>query len=153
MVKIGTILIQLILTFMIKRIIFHLITTALISLSITACNSIAPTKTITNKNYQTLCKPLTLKKNQQLIVALPSSAHSGYKWQLENNAAAILQLEKNRTKKDETPENHLHRQETIWNFKAINNGTETLSFIYQLDWDTNIEDNQRIQCEINVNDN
>lgn len=153
MVKISATLIWLILTFMIKRIVFRLITTTLISLSISACTSTSPMTTITNKNYQTLCNPLTLKKNQELVVVLPSSAFSGYKWQIENNAAAILQLEKNRTKKDEDPENHLHRQETIWKFKAINDGTETLSFIYQLDWDTNIENNQRIQCEVKVNNN
>ncbi|UYZ84163.1 protease inhibitor I42 family protein [Entomomonas sp. E2T0] len=138
---------------MIKKIIFRLITITLISLSITACVSTSPAKTINNKNYQTLCNPLILHKNQELIVALPSSAHSGYKWQLENDATAILQLNKNHTQKDDHPENHLHRQETIWKFKAIKSGTGTLSFIYRLDWDTNIEDNQHIQCEINVNDN
>ncbi|MFD1261120.1 protease inhibitor I42 family protein [Entomomonas asaccharolytica] len=138
---------------MIKRIIFRLITTALLTFSLGACTTISTTKTITNKNYQSLCNPLTLKKNQEFNVVLPSSAYSGYKWQLENNAATILQLEKSHIINDENPENRLHRQETIWKFKAIDAGTETLSFIYQLDWDSNIEDNQRIQCEIKVNNN
>lgn len=106
--------------------------------------------TLTNDNYQTLCTPLLLNNNQELLVTLPSSRITGYKWQLENDGSPVLALQKTKTQRDETPENRLHRQETLWKFKAVQAGKTTLSFIYQLEWDTNIADAQRVQCEIEV---
>jgi len=109
--------------------------------------------TLTNDNYQTLCNPLILKKQQELLVRLPSSNITGYKWQLENNASPILLLKTHKIQKDETPENRLHREETLWKFTAVQTGNASLSFIYQLEWDTNIADDQRVECNIKVIEN
>lgn len=137
---------------MINKLLFHFAAILFIAFSITGCSTTnTPIQTITDKNYQALCNPLNLKVNQTFLVVLPSSSSTGYQWQIENDASSILQLTKNGTKKDENPNNHLHQQETVWRFQAINPGRANLSFIYQLEWDANIEDRQRVQCEIIVN--
>lgn len=126
----------------------------LTSILLTGCTSnlLKQPVTITNDNYQTLCTPLVLHKQQKLIITLPSSNMTGYKWQLEKNGAPLLLLQKNKIQQDETPESNLHHQETLWKFKAIQVGKTTLSFIYLLEWDVNIANAQRVQCEIEVID-
>lgn len=137
---------------MINKLLLGVATTLFVVISVTACSTNnTPTQTITEKNYQALCDPLNLKVNQEFLVVLPSSFTTGYQWQIEEEASSILQLTKNRIKKDKDPDNHLHQLENIWRFKAVKPGRANLTFIYHLAWDANIEDRQRVQCDIIVN--
>lgn len=126
----------------------------LVSLTLVGCSSplLKQSVTLTNENYETLCSPLVLYKHQKLVVTLPSSNITGYKWQLEKTGAPLLLLQKNKIQQDSTPENKLHHQETLWKFEALQAGKTTLSFIYQLDWDVNIANAQRVQCNIEIVD-
>lgn len=134
-----------------ETVLFRFIITNLLCCLLMACaHGLPPEKTITEENYQILCNPLVLKKHQQIIVRLSTSTISGYKWSLESDASPILALQKNKIKKDDTPKNPLHRHETIWKFTAVSSGESTLSFIYRLDWDNDINNAQRIQCNIVV---
>lgn len=87
-----------------------------------------------------------------MIIKLPSSQFSGYKWQLADEENNILQLLKNDTQLDETPESMIHKEETVWEYKAIKPGRTTLTFTYQLAWDTDIQNSQRVKCPVTVSD-
>ncbi len=127
----------------------NLLSPIFICLLLSACTTKSPV-VITNNNFQTLCSPLSLKKDQTLVVKLPSSQFSGYKWELEKEEQNILQLLKNDTQRDEDSKSRIHREETVWEYKAIKPGKTTLAFTYQLAWDTDIQKSQRVECPVTV---
>ncbi|AZS51946.1 hypothetical protein DM558_14735 [Entomomonas moraniae] len=127
----------------------NLLTPLLICLLLSACVTKSPV-VVTNNNFQTLCSPLSLKKDETLVVKLPSSQFSGYKWKLEKEEENILQLLKNDTQHDEDSKSRIHREETVWEYKAIKPGKTTLAFTYQLAWDTDVQKSQRVECPVTV---
>lgn len=135
---------------MYKRL-FQLLTITLLISSITACvHSSLPAKIITAENSKTLCTPLTLQKDQTVIIKLPSNSFTGYKWQIENDGSPILHFQKAKIDRDETLENYLHNDQTVWTFIAKKLGKTTISMNYQLAWETETTDQQHFQCEIFV---
>lgn len=127
----------------------NLLSPIFICFLLSACTTKSPV-VITSNNFQTLCSPLSLKKDQTLVVKLPSSRFSGYKWELEKEEQNILQLLKNDTQRDEDSKSRIHREETVWEYKAIKPGKTTLAFTYQLAWDTDIQKSQRVECPVTV---
>lgn len=120
-----------------------------VSLLLSACATKSPV-VVTNDNFKTLCSPLSLSNGETLVVKLPTSRFSGYKWQLENEDNGILQLLKNNIQRDEDAKSRLHREETVWEYKAIKPGKTVLSFTYQLAWDTAVQNSQRVECPVTV---
>lgn len=114
---------------------------------LTGCTSKEiPTTYITNT---TDCNALSLKTGQTVVVTLPESKASGYRWKLKDNASPILQLIEHETKRVRGSR-HV-KNEAIWKFQVVQAGKSSLALDYQLEWDTEISNNQHFSCVIVAN--
>ena len=78
-------------------------------------------------------KELDLKKNQVLIVRLPSNPTTGFGWTMADSTEKVLQLQGEPDYvPDSTAPNNLGSGGTeIWRFRAIREGEQSLPFVYR----------------------
>ena len=96
--------------------------------------------------------PLTLKTGQILLLSLPSSPTTGYRWQIQNPAQSIL-----RSLGPEVYHNPEDRNmvgsagESVWRYQATTTGSGRLTMVYQQPWAPEVAPEQTFDCAITVN--
>ena len=95
--------------------------------------------------------PLTLNKGQQLILSLPSNPTTGFRWEVRDNAASVLQ--------SLGPEVYSNPEDaglvgaggiSTWRFTAREPGEGRLLLTYQQPWEPNVPPAETFECELRV---
>jgi len=95
--------------------------------------------------------PLTLNKGQQLILSLPSNPTTGFRWEVREAAANVLQ--------SLGPEVYSNPEEaglvgaggiSTWRFTAREPGEGRLLLTYQQPWEPNVPPAETFECELRV---
>ena len=95
--------------------------------------------------------PLPLKTGQTLLLSLPSSPTTGYRWQIQNPAQPIL-----RSLGPEVYSNAADRNlvgsagQSIWRYQAAAPGNGHLIMIYQQPWAPEVAPEKTFDCAISV---
>jgi predicted secreted protein len=109
-------------------------------LLVSACSSIgrggaAPAVTITPENAG---RTVELKKDQELLVRLPSNSANGYRWLLAAAPSDVLELEGLPAFEHEPAVSRSVATAgvEIWRFTTPHTGRQVLLFDYRVPWDT-----------------
>lgn len=122
---------------------------ALLSLSLLAACAQQPRNIVTLED-QSDC-PLPLKTGQILLLSLPSSPTTGYRWQIQNPAQSVL-----RSLGPEVYSNAEDRNlvgsagQSIWRYQATTAGSGHLIMIYQQPWAPEVAPEKTFDCAISV---
>ena len=122
---------------------------ALLSLSLLAACAQQPRNIVTLED-QSDC-PLSLKTGQVLLLSLPSSPTTGYRWQIQNPAQSVL-----RSLGPEVYSNAEDRNlvgsagQSIWRYQATTAGSGHLIMIYQQPWAPEVAPEKTFDCAISV---
>lgn len=122
---------------------------ALLSLSLLCACAQQPRNIVTLED-QSDC-PLPLKTGQILLLSLPSSPTTGYRWQIQNPAQSIL-----RSLGPEVYSNAEDRNlvgsagQSIWRYQAATPGSDHLIMIYQQPWAPEVAPAKTFDCAITV---
>lgn len=123
---------------------------ALLSLSLlTACAQ--QPKHIVTLEDQSDC-PLPLKTGQTLILSLPSSPTTGYRWQIQDAAPSILRSLGPEVYSNSDDRNTVGSAgQSVWRYQAATTGTGRLLMVYQQPWAPEAPPEQTFDCSITVN--
>jgi inhibitor of cysteine peptidase len=122
---------------------------AVLSLSLLAACAQQPKHLVTLEE-QDDC-PLKLHAGQVLMLSLPSSPTTGYRWQIQNAAQPVL-----RSLGPEVYSNSEDRNtvgsagQSVWRYQAKTAGTGQLLMVYQQPWAQEIAPEQTFDCAITV---
>lgn len=106
---------------------------------------------IVSVEKQSQC-PLKLKTGQTLILTLPSTPTTGYRWKVQTPTPGVL--------RSLGPEVYSNPEEvglvgsagqSVWRYQAANAGDGRLSMIYQQPWAPEVAPVQIFDCAITVN--
>ncbi|MGE8294624.1 MAG: protease inhibitor I42 family protein [Pseudomonas sp.] len=95
--------------------------------------------------------PLTLNRGQQLILSLPSNPTTGFRWEIRDDAAKVLQ--------SLGPEVYSNPEDaglvgaggiSTWRFTAREPGEGRLLLTYQQPWEPNVPPAETFECELRV---
>lgn len=95
--------------------------------------------------------PLTLNRGQQLILSLPSNPTTGFRWEVRDDAAKVLQ--------SLGPEVYSNPEDaglvgaggiSTWRFTAREPGEGRLLLTYQQPWEPNVPPAETFECELRV---
>lgn len=116
-------------------------------LSLGACATTSPTSVTLTHDRK--C-PLTLERDQTLIVSLPSNPTTGFRWTLEQSVGEVLQ--NLGPEVFSTPDNNPIGGDGVstWRFRAAATGGDRLRLTYQQPWDLQAEPAGVFDCQITV---
>jgi inhibitor of cysteine peptidase len=121
-----------------------------LSLALLAACAQQPRQIVTVEK-QSEC-PLKLKAGQTVLLTLPSTPETGYRWTVQNPAPGVL--------RSLGPEVYSNPEDaglvgsagqSVWRYQAANAGTGRLLMIYQQPWAPEVAPMQTFDCSITVN--
>jgi inhibitor of cysteine peptidase len=123
---------------------------ALFSLSLLAACAQQPKHIVTLED-QSDC-PLPLKTGQTLMLSLPSSPTTGYRWQIQDAAPSILRSLGPEVYNNSGDKNMVGSAgQSVWRYQASTAGTGRLLMVYQQPWAPEVAPEQTFDCTITVN--
>lgn len=123
---------------------------ALLSLSLLTACAQQPKPVVTLED-QSDC-PLPLKIGQILMLSLPSSPTTGYRWQIQDPAQSILRSLGPEVYNNSGDKNMVGSAgQSVWRYKASTAGTGRLLMVYQQPWAPEVPPEQTFDCSITVN--
>ena len=120
------------------------------ALLLSACAQQAPS-TLTLENHPSHCQPLRLSAGQEFNLRLPSNPTTGFRWEVRDNAASVLQ--------SLGPEVYSNPEDaglvgaggiSTWRFTAREPGEGRLLLTYQQPWEPNVPPAETFECELRV---
>ena len=96
--------------------------------------------------------PLKLKAGQTLLLTLPSTPETGYRWSVQNPAPDVL--------RSLGPEVYSNPEDagivgsagqSVWRYQAANAGTGRLLMVYQQPWAPEVAPVKTFDCAVTVN--
>ncbi|WP_426140440.1 protease inhibitor I42 family protein [Pseudomonas sp. DWP3-1-2] len=122
-----------------------------LTLSLLAACAQQPTNIVTLEE-QSEC-PLTLKTGQMLMLTLPSTPTTGYRWHIQNPAQGILRSMGPEVYTNPEDNNMVGSAgQSVWRYKAAATGTGHLMMVYQQPWAPEVAPERTFDCVISVND-
>jgi inhibitor of cysteine peptidase len=122
-----------------------------LSLALLAACSQQQTRQIVTVEKQSEC-PLKLKAGQTVLLTLPSTPETGYRWTVQNPAPGVLH--------SLGPEVYSNPEDaglvgsagqSVWRYQAANAGTGRLLMTYQQPWAPEVPPVKTFDCSITVN--
>lgn len=96
--------------------------------------------------------PVTLTTGQTLLLTLPSSPTTGYRWQVQDPAQSILRSLGPEVYNNAADKNTVGSAgQSVWRYRAATAGTGRLLMIYQQPWAPEVAPEQTFDCLITVN--
>ncbi|EPJ89672.1 MULTISPECIES: protease inhibitor I42 family protein [Pseudomonas] len=97
--------------------------------------------------------PLTLKTGQILMLTLPSTPTTGYRWQIQNPAQGILRSMGPEVYSNPEDKNMVGSAgQSVWRYKASDAGSGHLMMVYQQPWAPEVAPERTFDCVITVNE-
>jgi inhibitor of cysteine peptidase len=123
---------------------------ALLSLSLLAACAQQP-RHIVMLEEQGEC-PVSLKTGQVLMLSLPSSPSTGYRWQIQDPASAVLHSMGPEVYNSSAPAGMVGSPGiSVWRYQANTAGTGHLLMVYHRPWEVDVPPAQTFDCTITVN--
>ena len=125
-------------------------TALLLSLALLAACAQTPSSVTLEQKQQGKC-PLSLQVGQQFILRLPSNPTTGFRWDVRDGAANVLQ--------SLGPEVYSNPEDaglvgaggiSTWRFMAREPGEGRLLLTYQQPWEPNVPPAETFECEVRV---
>jgi inhibitor of cysteine peptidase len=96
--------------------------------------------------------PLSLKTGQVLMLTLPSTPTTGYRWQVQNPAQGILSSLGPEVYSNPEDKNMVGSAgQSIWRYRANSTGSGHLMMVYQQPWAPEVAPERTFDCVITVN--
>ncbi|HEX8594019.1 MAG TPA: protease inhibitor I42 family protein [Pseudomonas sp.] len=109
-------------------------------------------RSVVTLDQQSEC-PLTLKTGQVLMLTLPSTPTTGYRWQIQNPAQGILRSMGPEVYSNPEDKNMVGSAgQSVWRYKASDAGTGHLMMVYQQPWAPEVAPERTFDCVITVNE-
>ncbi|HEX8542530.1 MAG TPA: protease inhibitor I42 family protein [Pseudomonas sp.] len=97
--------------------------------------------------------PLTLKTGQILLLTLPSTPTTGYRWQIQNPAQGILRSMGPEVYSNPEDKNMVGSAgQSVWRYRAADAGSGHLMMVYQQPWAPEVAPERTFDCVITVNE-
>ena len=97
--------------------------------------------------------PLTLKTGQILMLTLPSTPTTGYRWQIQNPAQGILRSMGPEVYSNPEDKNMVGSAgQSVWRYRAADAGSGHLMMVYQQPWAPEVAPERTFDCVITVNE-
>lgn len=96
--------------------------------------------------------PLSLKTGQVLMLTLPSTPTTGYRWHIQNPAQGVLRSMGPEVYSNPEDKNMVGSTgQSVWRYKASDAGTGHLMMVYQQPWAPEVAPERTFDCVITVN--
>ena len=117
------------------------------ALTLAGCASVKPLTLIDAPSGQ----QVTLQRDQDMILELAANPSTGYRWQIELTASAVLDKIGNEQFSAAASSDAVGAGGmTTWHFRAARSGTDLLRLVYRRPWEQNIPAAKSVVYTINV---